>query len=64
MKLNIGSILNHYSDANKPHGRHQCCPKTTDSWCKFQQDKLNGTETQRKNYDADADLWKNTGSEF
>ena len=43
MNLNIGAILYHYSDANTPDGPHQFCPKTTDSWCKFQQDKLNGT---------------------
>ena len=48
MKLNIGAILYHYSDAITPAGRHQFCPKTTDSWCKFQQDKLNGTETYKE----------------
>ena len=32
MRLNVGALLFHYSEANTLEGRHQFCPKTADSW--------------------------------
>ena len=43
MKRAIGAILYHCSNIPDKEIRHQFCPKTKDSWCKWQLDKLNNT---------------------
>ena len=45
LKKAIGAVLFHCSDAPSLEIRHQMCPRTADSWCKFQADKINNTST-------------------
>ena len=44
MKKAVGSILWHCTDYKDGTFRHRSCPRTKDSWCKWQADKLNGTK--------------------
>ena len=43
MKKAIGAVLFHCSDANDPEVRHRMFPRSHDTWCTFQADKINGT---------------------
>lgn len=45
MKKAVGAVLFHCSDARDPETRHRMCPRSADSWCKFQSDKINNTQT-------------------
>ena len=40
MKRAIGAALYHCSEANSSEGRHQFCPKSKDSWCKYYASKF------------------------
>ena len=48
MKRAIGAVLYHCSDIDDTT-RHQFCPKNESGWCKWQQDKINGTCKHRNN---------------
>ena len=48
LKKAVWAILFHCSDASDLDNRHQMCPCTKDSWCKYQADKLNGTNTYKE----------------
>ena len=43
LKKAIGVVLFHCSEALDLNTRHSMCPRTSDSWCKFQADKVNNT---------------------
>ena len=43
LKKAIGADLFHWSEASDLNTRHSMCPRTSDSWCKFQADKVNST---------------------
>ena len=46
MRKAIGAVLYHCSDANNLESRHQNCPLSATSWCKYkvdQVDQVNGT---------------------
>ena len=43
MRKAIAAVLFHCSQANSIDGQHQFCPSRPDSWCKYQADKINGT---------------------
>lgn len=43
MKKAIGAVLFHCTDAGDPEVRHRMCPRTPDTWCTYQADKINGT---------------------
>ena len=43
VKIAIGTVLYHCSDANNLETSHQLCPKLSGSCCQFQTDKCNGT---------------------
>ena len=45
MKKAFASILYHCSEARSLELRHNLCPRTSDSWSKFQADKINKTNT-------------------
>ena len=45
LKKAIEAVLFHCSEAADLETRHQMCPRTADSWCKYQADKLNNTNT-------------------
>ena len=45
LKKTIGAVLFHCSEVADLETRHQMCPRTADSWCKYQADKLNNTNT-------------------
>jgi hypothetical protein len=49
MKKAIGAVLFHCSDALNLESRHYMCPRTIDSWCKYQCDKINNTKTYKEN---------------
>ena len=49
MKKAVGAILYHCTDFADQNSRHLFCPKTEDTWCKWQLDKLKGT-TKYKNH--------------
>ena len=40
MRKAVGAVLFHCSEAASIDSRHQFCPKSTSSWCKFQVDKV------------------------
>ena len=41
MRMAVGAVLFHCSEAVDSAGRHQFCPKSTTSWCKYQVDQVN-----------------------
>ena len=41
MRMAVGAVLFHCSEAVDSAGRHQFCPKSTTSWCKYQVDQMN-----------------------
>ena len=47
MKKGVGALLYHYSTSNDPDIRHIYCPRTEDSWCKYQSDKITGKDTYK-----------------
>lgn len=49
MKKAIGAVLFHCTLFKSNEFRHRFCPTGPDSWCKFQLDKLNGTQTYKAN---------------
>ena len=42
-KKAVGAVLFHCSEASNLDTRHQMCPRSSESWCKFQADKINNT---------------------
>ena len=44
MKKAIGAVLYHCTEFASPTERHKYCPTGSDSWCKWQLDKQNGTK--------------------
>ena len=47
MKKGIGAVLWHCSDIQNLELRHQFCPKSNHSWCKYQSDKITGMSTYK-----------------
>ena len=47
MQTAVKAILYHSVDNENREEQHQYCPKGKDSWCKFQKDKVNGTNTYK-----------------
>ena len=47
LKKNIGAVLYHCSEAPTVELRHQMCPRTDISWCKYQADQINGTSNYK-----------------
>ena len=45
MKVAVGAVLFHCSEAQNMEDRHRFCPPGEMSWCKWQQDKVRGTDT-------------------
>ena len=43
MRKAIGAVLYHCSDANNLESRHQFCPSSATSWCKYKADQVTGT---------------------
>ena len=41
MRMAVGAVLFHCSEAVDSAGRHQFCPKSTTAWCKYQVDQVN-----------------------
>ena len=41
----VAAALNHSTKNNDMDKRHQYCPRTADSWCKYQSDKITGKNT-------------------
>ena len=49
MKKSIIAILHHSSAIEDDDEHHKYCPRTNTSWCKWWLDKMNGTDTYKKN---------------
>ena len=43
MRKAVGAVLYHCSDANNLECRHQFCPSSATSWCKYKVDQVTGT---------------------
>ena len=63
MKKGIGAVLWHCSDIQDLEVRHQFCPKSIHSWCKYQSDKITGMSTYKPfNQFTSCDKMRNSGS--
>ena len=47
MKKAVGAVLFHCTEFESPEQRHKFCPTGPDTWCKWQLDKLNGTNVYK-----------------
>lgn len=47
-KKAVSAELFHCLEANDLETRHHMCPRTNDSWCKYQADKMNDTNTYKE----------------
>ena len=47
MKKAIGAVLFHCSESECDEQRHLFCPRTENSWCKWQSDQIAGKETYK-----------------
>ena len=41
----VAAVLHHSAKNDDMDKGHQYCPRTTDSWCKYQSDKITGKNT-------------------
>ena len=48
LKKALGAVLFHCSEAADLETCHQMCSRTSHSWCKYQADKLNNTNTYKE----------------
>ena len=56
MKKAVGAVLYHCSYIPDENIWHQFCPKTADTCCKWQADKLNGTTTYKQKINLPPDI--------
>jgi len=47
MKKAVAAVIFHCGENDDPEARHMFCPRTPDSWCKYQREKLSGNKTYR-----------------
>ena len=47
MKKAVEAVLFHCSEATSLDSRHMMCPRTSESWCKYQADRINNTNTYK-----------------
>ena len=47
-KKAVGAVLHHVSENENNEERHKFCPRSADSWCKFQADKITGKNTYKE----------------
>ena len=47
LKKAIDAVSFHCSEASNLDTRHQICPRSSESWCKFQADKINNTSLHK-----------------
>ena len=45
MRKSVAAVLHHSTKNDDMDKRHQYCPRTADSWCKYQSDKITGKNT-------------------
>ena len=48
IKKAIGAVLFHCSEASSSDVRHAMCPRTFNTWCKYQADKINKTNVYKE----------------
>ena len=48
MKKSVFAILFHFSENSDLEDRHKCCPRSPDSWCKYQSDKITKMSTYKE----------------
>ena len=46
-KKATGAVLYHFMDLKNQDYRHSMCPNDENSWCKYQLDKINGTQKSK-----------------
>ena len=52
MKKAIAAVLHYSSEHDDPEKRHQYCPRTAETWCKFQRNTIAG-KTYKDNMSID-----------
>ena len=45
VRKTVAAVLHHSAKNDDMDKRHQYCPRTVDSWCKYQSDKITGKNT-------------------
>ncbi|XP_066929989.1 uncharacterized protein [Clytia hemisphaerica] len=53
MKKSVAAVLFHSTADPDPEKRHRFCPRTKDSWCKYQSDKITGEKTYKGKLNID-----------
>ena len=48
IKKAIGAVLFHCSEASSSDVRHAICPRTFNTWCKYQADKISKTNVYKE----------------
>jgi hypothetical protein len=48
MKKAVAAVLHHATDEPNLENRHQFCPRSSDSWCRYQSDKITGKKTYKE----------------
>ena len=56
MKKAIGVVLFHCSESQCDEQRHLFCPRTKNSWCKWQSDQITGKETYKTKISFPSDI--------
>ena len=51
MKKAVWAIFFHMIENDNEEDRHKCCPRSEDSWCKYQADQITGKSTYRDKTD-------------
>ena len=72
MRKSIAALIYHCSVSSNDESRHHYCPKTANSWCKYQSDKITGKKTYKQYINIPPAVakeikpifsWKDLGSE-
>ena len=53
MKKSVAAVLHHSTNEPDLKKRHQYCPRTADSWCKYQSDVITGNSTYKERVNID-----------
>ena len=64
MQKAVAAILHHSTTNEDPEKRHQYFPRTIDSWCKFQRDKITSEKTYKENISIAKAVFGFTGPVF
>ena len=60
----VAAILHHSTTNEDPEKQYQYFPRTIDSWCKFQRDKITSEKAYKENISIKGSLWLHWTSIF